>query len=1172
MSLSRSIQDSFALAKRCQGKLSPANDPDAAKDEGETGERFAVCAASEPEPQQLAAMLYSYERIVSATPDCVSLIDRNYIYRVVNQTYLTWHQKTYAEIVGHSVSALHGQEFFETICKPNLDRGLAGVTGHSAELWVDYPDGQRRFIGATYAPYRELDGTISGVVINVQDLTKLKRAELANQALQERMQCLLAASPGVVYACEAGGNFACTYISENVTRMFGYTPADFLGGSDFWAQRLHPDEAPKMLTGLPSLFEQGHYSHEYRFRHRDGHYCWVQDDLRLIRNLEGEPLEIVGCWVIIDDRKAAEAALERSQKQYQTLVENSPDIIERFDPQLRHLYISPALTQITGIATEALLGKTCRELGMDEGMVNTWEAAACSLLTTGQKQLIEFVTPTLDAIRSYEMVIVPELSAQHEIESLLCISRDVTERKAAEAALREQQQFTEQIADSTLAILYVYDLIEQRNLYCNQQIAGVLGYSVDQIQLMANDLLPRLLHPDDLPHLMANHQRLLMVQTDAFVETEYRIRHKDGDYRWFLSRDRIFNRTADGSPKQILGVATDITVQKQTQAALHQQAMRQRLLMVVTQNIRQTLDLSHILETTVTEVRQFLQTDRVLIYQFGPEWSGRIVAESVAAGWQSVLGMEITDTYFVNTQGAAYRSGWIRVSDDIYAENLEPCHLALLERLQTRAKMVVPILQDNHLWGFLIAQHCRSPRQWENSEIELQQYLAAQLAIAIQQAELYQQAQTWNTSLELQVQERTAQLQQALDSEALLKGMIDQVRDSLDEGHILQTAVEALAHGLPVAACDTGLYNAEQTTSTIAYECTNTLDAAQGSTFEIATAPHVEVYPQLLSGETCYFSDVALHPLRPRQRLLTILATPIMDDQGVLGDLWLFKPSGETFDDLEVRLVQQVATQCAIALRQSRLYQAAKGQVQELERLNHLKDDFLSTVSHELRTPLSSMKMAIQMLEISLRPLGVLDDEANAIHRYFNILQAEGQRELALINDLLDLARLEAEAAPLALTTIALQSYIPHLAESFSERTQQQQQHLVCHISDDLPDCTTALPYLERILSELLQNACKYTPTGGTITVSAQATPAALELRVSNTGVEIPATEYERIFDKFYRIPNNDPWKHGGTGLGLALTKKLTESLGGQIQVESGGGQTTFVLTFGSGSAAGAEA
>ena len=242
--------------------------------------------------------------------------------------------------------------------------------------------------------------------------------------------------------------------------------------------------------------------------------------------------------------------------------------------------------------------------------------------------------------------------------------------------------------------------------------------------------------------------------------------------------------------------------------------------------------------------------------------------------------------------------------------------------------------------------------------------------------------------------------------------------------------------------------------------------------------------------------------------------------------------------------------------------ETARREVQELERLNRLKDDFLSTVSHELRTPIATIKMAIQMLEISLKALGVLEDKANPVSRYFKILQSEGNRELALIDDLLNLTRLDAGTEPLTMTTIALQLYIPHLAESFSERARQRQQRLVFQLPDALPDFTTDLPYLERILTELLHNACKYTPDAETITVAAQAMPTALEIRISNTGVEIPATEYDRIFDKFYRIPNSDPWKHGGTGLGLALVKKLIERLGGEIRVTSGDGQTSFTLTF----------
>lgn len=261
---------------------------------------------------------------------------------------------------------------------------------------------------------------------------------------------------------------------------------------------------------------------------------------------------------------------------------------------------------------------------------------------------------------------------------------------------------------------------------------------------------------------------------------------------------------------------------------------------------------------------------------------------------------------------------------------------------------------------------------------------------------------------------------------------------------------------------------------------------------------------------------------------------------------------------MELRLVQQVANQCAIALRQSRLYQAAQAQVQELERLNHLKDDFLSTVSHELRTPMSNIKMATQMLEISLQALGMFDDDSNAINRYFTVLREEGQREINLINDLLDLARLDAGRQVPNLSTLDLRSFLPYLAEAFIERTRSQQQDLVIEIAADLPPIVTDPTYLERMVTELINNACKYTPANETITLAAKAIPTGTEIRISNSGVEIPAAECDRIFDKFYRIPNNDPWKHGGTGLGLALVQKLTAALGGTIQVDSGDRLTHF--------------
>ena len=403
--------------------------------------------------------------------------------------------------------------------------------------------------------------------------------------------------------------------------------------------------------------------------------------------------------------------------------------------------------------------------------------------------------------------------------------------------------------------------------------------------------------------------------------------------------------------------------------------------------------------------------------------------------------------------------------------------------------------------------------------------------------------------LERQVQERTAQLQQALEFEAMLKRITDKVRDSLDESQILQTALEELAFVLGVNCCNTALYNLEEGTSTIYYEYATLNPGAQARVMQIANFP--EVYQQILGGQYCQFCSIMPNPIRGR---VALLACPILDDQGVLGDLWLTNQHDYAFNDLEIRLVQQVANQCAIALRQARLYQAAKAQVEELQKLSRLKDDFLSTVSHELRTPMSNIKMAIQMLKIS--------PSAERSQHYLEILQNECAREIQLINDLLDLQRLEtASYSSLLVEAINLQDWLPIIIEPFLDRTQQRQQTLQINLPPDLPTIISDRASLERILAELLNNACKYTPFGGEIVLSIcdQCVSAATIFTISNS-VEIAEVELPRIFDKFYRVSQSDRWKQGGTGLGLALVQKLVEQLQGTILVESSRGWTTFTV------------
>jgi signal transduction histidine kinase len=267
-------------------------------------------------------------------------------------------------------------------------------------------------------------------------------------------------------------------------------------------------------------------------------------------------------------------------------------------------------------------------------------------------------------------------------------------------------------------------------------------------------------------------------------------------------------------------------------------------------------------------------------------------------------------------------------------------------------------------------------------------------------------------------------------------------------------------------------------------------------------------------------------------------------------------PSPAQLEAMNADLAQQIEERRLAEAQVLQLNQQLQRQVEELQQLDRLKDDFLSTVSHELRTPLTSMRMAIQMLQMDIAPAKQ--------KRYIDVLAAECTREMTLINTLLDLQRLEAGNYELDPEPLEIAAWLPELVQRFQFRAEENQLQLHLDCEPDLPRLWTDRLSLERVVSELLHNACKYTEEGGQILVKACSdfssdSKPSLNLQVINTA-HIPAAALPQLFDKLYRAPQLDRWRHGGTGLGLALVKGLVSELQGEIAVTSGDGDTVFSL------------
>lgn len=227
----------------------------------------------------------------------------------------------------------------------------------------------------------------------------------------------------------------------------------------------------------------------------------------------------------------------------------------------------------------------------------------------------------------------------------------------------------------------------------------------------------------------------------------------------------------------------------------------------------------------------------------------------------------------------------------------------------------------------------------------------------------------------------------------------------------------------------------------------------------------------------------------------------------------------------------------------------------EMERVEKLRRDYVANVSHELRTPLTAVRGLLEPLAD-----GMVKDEEDR-QRYYKIMLHEVLRLSRLISDMMTLSRLQSGTEYMEITRVDVNELVQDIASAYSSTLASKGIELVLDCPRPVPDAMTDPDRIEQVLVILLDNASRYTPKGGTITLSARNTKEKICLCVTDTGCGIPESDLEHIFERFYKVDKSH--SEGGTGLGLSIAQFIMEKLGETISVESEVGKgTCFTLTL----------
>jgi signal transduction histidine kinase len=417
--------------------------------------------------------------------------------------------------------------------------------------------------------------------------------------------------------------------------------------------------------------------------------------------------------------------------------------------------------------------------------------------------------------------------------------------------------------------------------------------------------------------------------------------------------------------------------------------------------------------------------------------------------------------------------------------------------------------------------------------------------------------------LERKVEERTRDLAQSLQQQTATSEVLKKIsRSSFDLNRVLEELIRSV---VKLAQADAAALYTRQATGIYELVVSHSEDAGllgflESRVRQIKPRPHTASARAIAASEPAQIPDVQAEPGYPWPDLgfRTSLAVPIMRDGLTVGLIVALRGVKSPFTAKEIALVTTFADQAGIAIENVKLFNEIANKSRELEIANRHKSEFLANVSHELRTPLNAIIGFSEVLRE--RMFGELNEKQA---EYLEDIHSSGRHLLALINDILNLSKIEAGRMELALACFDLRDAVNQSVSLVRERASRRDITISLEFAPEVSTCVADERKFKQIMLNLLSNSVKFTPQKGKVRIRVSRRDRMTEISVSDTGVGIAQDHLNVIFDEFRQVGADALVKHEGTGLGLALAKRFVELHGGTITVESElGAGSTFRFTL----------